>query len=217
MCLPQQNRVARSGRIKKGGRTHALQGKEFTLHFSPTLEEPAQKCTEKDSSDTLGDSVLGKTSEQTRKGMDHRGCHPVGPGMLESRAPSPEGCQGWCPALHLGTETPRVGCPQGHVTQSSERSPVEAPSSRGTLSLMWGHLGTDDWISDPSPVFPPHHVQHPFQSADDLHVPCFLGLPPGSPLTWLPHVWAWGCGHAILAEGLQRLQAAPDGTPCEGG
>ena len=76
---------------------------------------------------------LWETSEQMRKGMDHSGCYIVGPEMLDFQEPlSPVGCQGRCPALDLGTETPRVDCPQGHVTQSSERSPVEAPSSRDT-------------------------------------------------------------------------------------
>lgn len=82
--------------------------------------------------------------------------------------------------LHLELlRPPGWAAPQGPVTQSSERSPVEAPSSRDTEPDHGGTWGPFDWISDPSQSSPPH-FQHPFQSADSLHVPCFLGLPPGN-------------------------------------
>ena len=46
--------------------------------------------------------------------------------------PSPVSCWGWCPALRLGTETPRADCPQGHVTQRSERTPSRPQAAGDT-------------------------------------------------------------------------------------
>ena len=60
MCLPWQNRVARSGRIKRW-KNSCLTGKRIhSPFFTNPREGQLRKCTEKDSFDTLGDSDLGK-------------------------------------------------------------------------------------------------------------------------------------------------------------